>query len=66
MQEYNKKNLILFGILALVGLTVFFTIVLLTYAKGGLWSAPLPVAAIGYAIYRFLKDYLPLTKEGKE
>lgn len=62
MKDWNKKNLILLGIMAAVGLTVFFTVVLLTYAKGGLWSAPLPVAAIGYGIYVFIKKYFPLTK----
>ena len=62
MQDWNKKNLILFGIIALCSLTVFFGVILLDYAKGGLWAAPLPVAAIAYGIYSFLKKYLPLTK----
>lgn len=64
MQDWNKKNLILFGIMAACGLTVFFTFVLLWYVNksGGLWCAPLPVAAIGYAIYTIYKKYFPLTK----
>lgn len=62
MQEHNKKNLILLALLLVVGLTIFFTIVLLTYSKGGLWSAPLPVAAVVYAIVVVVKKYLPLTK----
>lgn len=57
MKEYNKQNLIFLAVIALAGLTVFFTIVLLTYAKHGLWSAPLPVAAIGYGVYTFVKKY---------
>lgn len=62
MQDWNKKNLILFGIIALCSLTVFFGVILLDYAKDGIWAAPLPVAAIAYGIYSFLKKYLPLTK----
>ena len=59
MQDYNKKNLIFLGVIALAALTAFFAVVLLTYAKDGLWSAPLPVAAIAYGIYCFIKRYLP-------
>ena len=57
--EQNRTNIIFLGVLALAALTVFFTVVLLTYAKEGLWSAPLPVAAIAYGIYCFTKKYLP-------
>lgn len=60
MQDYNKKNLILFALLAVVGLTVFSTIVML--CGGGWWSCILPVGAIGYALYCAIKKYLPLTK----
>lgn len=59
MQDYNKRNLIFLGVIALAALTVFFSVILLTYAKGGLWSAPLPIAAIAYGIYCFVKKYLP-------
>lgn len=59
MQEYNKKNLIFLAVVFTAILAVFFTFVLLTYAKGGLWSAPLPVVAVGYGIYAFVKKYLP-------
>lgn len=59
MQEYNKKNLVFLAVIAIAALTTFFTVVLLTYAKGGLWSAPLPVVAVGYGIYSFVKNYLP-------
>lgn len=63
MQDYNKKNLIFLGVIAAAALTVFFTVVLLTYVgKSGLWSAPLPVTAVGYGIYAFLKAYLPKSK----
>lgn len=60
MKEWNKKNLILFGILAAVGLTVLSTVIFLSARLW--WSAVLPVAAIGYGIYAFVKSYLPLTK----
>lgn len=59
MKEYNKKNFVFLAVIALAALTVFFTVIILTYAKGGLWSAPLPVAAVGYGIYSFIKKYLP-------
>ena len=70
MQDWNKKNWILLAVLAGIGLTVFFTYILLWYANsevgGGLWSAPLPVAAIGYGIYTYWKKLWPLTKDNKE
>lgn len=59
MQDYNKKNLIFLGVVFAALLTAFFTVVLLTYAEGGLWAAPLPVAAVGYGIWAFLKAYIP-------
>lgn len=66
MQEQNKNNLIFLGKIALVALTAFFTIVLLTYAKDGLWSAPLPVLAIVYGIFCFVKKYLAEKKDREE
>lgn len=60
MKDYNKKNLILLAVLAIVGLTVFSTVVMLT--GGGWLSYILPVGAIAYGIYAFVKTYLPLTK----
>ena len=61
MQDYNKRNLIFLGVVALAALAAFFAVVMLTYAveSGGLWSAPLPIAAIAYGIYCFVKKYLP-------
>ena len=61
MEDYNKQNLILFGILAAVGLTVFNTIIILTSLKGNAWAIPFPLISIGYGLYAFLKKYLPLT-----
>ena len=61
MQDYNKRNLVFLGVIALAALTAFFAVVMLTYAVegGGLWSAPLPLAGVAYGIYCFVKKYLP-------
>lgn len=64
MQDYNKQNLILLGIFVAVGLTIFFSAILV-FESPVLWAAPLPVAAITYAIVVFIKKYLPLTKNQK-
>ena len=56
MQEQNKNNAIFLGLVFLALLVVFFTVVMLTYVgKDGLWSAVLPVCAIGYALYALVK-----------
>ena len=40
----------------LAALVVFFSVVMLTYVgKAGLWSAVIPVLAIGYAEYGLIK-----------
>ena len=59
MKEYNKENLIFLAVVGLAGLTTFFTIVACTYVGKGWWAMPLPLAAIGYGIYSFIKKYLP-------
>lgn len=65
MQEYNKKNLY-FLLCVFAGLlAVFFTVVLLTYAKGGLWAAPLPVAAEAYGIYHIVKLAIQFKKDSE-
>ena len=59
MKEYNKKNLIFLAVIGLAALTAFFTVVMLTYVgKAGLWSAVLPVAAIVYGVYAFIKKFI--------
>lgn len=64
MQEYNKRNLIFLAVIGLAALVAFFTVVMLTYVgKAGLWSAILPVAAIAYGTYAFVKNYLPKDKK---
>ena len=62
MKEYNKKNLLFLAVLFTSMLTVFFTVVMLSYLNGGWWSIPFPMAGIGYGIYSLLKKYIPKTK----
>ena len=63
MQDYNKRNAIFLGVIAAAALAAFFAVVLFTYVdKSGYWSAPLPIAAVAYGIYAFLKAYLPKSK----
>ena len=64
MKDYNKENLLFMGKIFLIALVVFFTIVMLTYAKDGLWSAPLPVLAVVYGVYSFIEKYLRNCKKG--
>ena len=66
MQDYNKKNLeFLVGVFVLA-LLVFFTVVMLTYVgKDGLWSAILPVLAIGCQVYSGVKYCIKLKKESE-
>ena len=66
MQDYNKKNLY-FLLCVFAGLlVVFFTVVMLTYVgKAGLWSVPLPLAAIGYSVYNIVKLAIKFKKESE-
>ena len=63
MQNYNKKNLYFLLCVFACLLAVFFTVVLLTYAKGGLWAAIVPVAMEGYGIYHIVKHAIKFKKE---
>ena len=65
MQEYNKKNLYFLMCAFAIVLAVFFTVVLLTYAKGGLWAAIVPVAVEGYGIYHLVKLAIKFKKESE-
>lgn len=67
MEDYNKQNLILFGILVFVGLTIFNTIIVFTSLKDNMaWAIPFPLVSIFYGLYAFLKKYLPMTKKQKK
>lgn len=62
MKEYNKKNLLFLAVVFSSLLTVFFTVVLLSYLSGGWWALPFPLAGICYGIYSLCKKYIPKTK----
>lgn len=64
MNEQNKNNAIFLGLVFLAALVVFSTIVMLTYVgKAGLWSAILPVLAIGYAVHGLVKKAIVYKKK---
>ena len=64
MNPQNKNNAIFLGLVFLAALVVIFTIVMLTYVgKEGIWSAVLPVLAIGYAVYGLVKKALVYKKK---
>lgn len=64
MQEQNKNNAIFLGLVFLAALVVFFSVVMLTYVgKAGLWSAVLPVLAIGYGVYGLVKKAIVYKKK---
>ena len=65
MKDWNKQNLILLGVLLAVGLTIFFSFILVGESSVK-WAAPVPVAAIIYAIVVFVKKYWPMTKKTEE
>lgn len=62
MQDWNRKNMIFFAVVATVAITLFSTVVMLT--GGGWLSYVLPLVAEGYGLYTFFKKYNP-PKEDK-
>lgn len=62
MQDWNRKNMIFFAVVATVAITLFSTVVMLT--GGGWLSYVLPLVAEGYGLYAFFKKYNP-PKEDK-
>lgn len=65
MKDWNKQNLILLGILLAIGLTFFFTFILVGESTVK-WAAPIPVAAIIYGVVVFTKKYWPMTQKQKK
>lgn len=59
MKPWNQNNLIQFGVILLCVIVIGFTIAVSYFAikGGGFGSLPIPVVAIGYAIYTFFKKY---------
>ena len=65
MQEYYKKNLYFLLCVFACLLAVFFTVVLLIYAKGGIWAAIVPVAVEIYGLYHLVKLAIKYKKESE-
>ena len=65
MKDWNKQNLILLGILLAVGLTIFFSFILVGESNVK-WAAPIPVAAIIYGLVVLVKKYWPMTQKPKK
>lgn len=60
MQLWNKQNLVSFAVILTAAVVVFFTIAALAiYFKNGgaIWAIPVPVIAIAYAIFVFVKKH---------
>lgn len=55
MQDWNRKNMIFFAVVATVAIALFSTVVMLT--GGGWLSYVLPLVAEGYGLYTFFKKY---------
>ena len=55
MQDWNRKNLKFFAVVATVAITAFSTAVMLT--GGGWLSFVLPLVAECYGLYTFFKKY---------
>ena len=66
MTEYNKETLAQTIVYIVVGLVAFFSIIAFVFLvnAGAWWSVPIPLAAIGYGVYCFIKNYYP-QKENK-
>lgn len=65
MQDYNKKNLCFLLCIFAALAVVFFTVVLSTYVDGGLWAAPLPLAAEIYGLHHLVKLAIKYKKESE-
>lgn len=64
MQDWNKKNMIFFAVVATVAMTAFSTAAMLT--GGGWLSFVLPLVAEGYGLYTFYKKYRPEKENDKK
>lgn len=65
MQDYNKKNLCFLLCIFAALAVVIFTYILLVYVDGGLWAAPLPLAAEIYGLYHLVKLAIKYKKESE-
>lgn len=66
MTDYNKTNLIQWGVLLAIAFVIFFAIIafIACVKAGWWWSFPIPFAAIIYGCVTFFKKYYP--KKDKE
>jgi hypothetical protein len=66
MTEYNKETLAQTIVYIAVGLVAFFTIIaaVLLINAGGWYAIPIPLAAICYGVYCFIKKYYPKKEKG--
>lgn len=66
MTDYNKETLAQTIVYIVVGLVAFFSIIasVLLINAGSWWAVPIPLVAVGYGVYNFIKKYYP-KKENK-
>ena len=67
MTDYNKETLAQTIVYIVVGLVAFFTIIasVLLINAGGWYAIPIPLVAIAYGIYCFIKKYYPKKEDKK-
>ena len=68
MTDYNKETLAQTIVYIAVGLVAFFTIIAaIQLIKIGSWYAvPIPLVAVCYGVYSFIKRYYPKKENKKE
>lgn len=68
MQDWNKQNLIAFGVVALCCFVGFFSLIsFVACVEDKVWWAfPIPCAAIVYGCYTFVKKYYPKNNTKKD
>lgn len=68
MTDYNKETLAQTIVYFVVGLVAFFTIIAAIQLIGAesWYSIPIPLVAVCYGVYSFIKDYYPKKENKKE
>lgn len=64
MNDYHKNSILRGAVLFIAALAVFFGII--CFINSPWWAIPLPLAAIGYGVYNFVKRYFPKDDDKKE
>ena len=57
MNDYHRNAILRGAYLTLAGLVIFFGIICFIHSPW--WAIPLPLAALGYGTYTFVKKYFP-------